>query len=111
MTGAENVYPIEVETALAEHPEVADVAVIGVIGVPDEKWGETVKAVVRAPRLRAHRGAAAGVVQGPHRRVQAPAVGGLRRGAAAQPVRQSCSSGCCVSRTGLPQDAVSPDAG
>jgi long-chain acyl-CoA synthetase len=47
VTGAENVYPIEVETALAEHPEVADVAVIG---VPDEKWGETVKAVVvRAP--------------------------------------------------------------
>ncbi len=47
VTGAENVYPIEVETALADHPEVADVAVIG---VPDEKWGETVKAVVvRAP--------------------------------------------------------------
>src|SRR4051794_38277597 len=43
VSGAENVYPIEVESALAEHPEVADVAVIG---VPDEKWGETVKAVV-----------------------------------------------------------------
>jgi long-chain acyl-CoA synthetase len=43
VSGAENVYPIEVETVLAEHPDVADVAVIG---VPDEKWGETVKAVV-----------------------------------------------------------------
>lgn len=45
VTGAENVYPIEVENVLAEHPDVADVAVIG---VPDETWGETVKAVVVA---------------------------------------------------------------
>ncbi len=43
VTGAENVYPIEVESALSEHPDVADVAVIG---VPDPTWGETVKAVV-----------------------------------------------------------------
>ncbi len=43
VTGAENVYPIEVESTLAEHPDVADVAVIG---VTDEKWGETVKAIV-----------------------------------------------------------------
>jgi len=43
VTGAENVYPIEVESALSEHPDVADVAVIG---VPDERWGETVKAIV-----------------------------------------------------------------
>ena len=43
VTGAENVYPIEVESALSEHPGVADVAVIG---VPDGRWGETVKAVV-----------------------------------------------------------------
>jgi acyl-CoA synthetase (AMP-forming)/AMP-acid ligase II len=43
VSGAENVYPIEVENVLADHPDVADVAVIG---VPDEKWGETVKAVV-----------------------------------------------------------------
>ena len=43
VTGAENVYPIEVENVLAGHPDVADVAVIG---VPDERWGETVKAVV-----------------------------------------------------------------
>ena len=43
VTGAENVYPVEVESALSEHPDVADVAVIG---VPDERWGETVKAIV-----------------------------------------------------------------
>jgi acyl-CoA synthetase (AMP-forming)/AMP-acid ligase II len=43
VTGAENVYPVEVESELSEHPDVADVAVIG---VPDERWGETVKAIV-----------------------------------------------------------------
>lgn len=45
VTGAENVYPIEVEDVVAQHPSVADVAVIG---VPDDKWGETVKAIVVA---------------------------------------------------------------
>lgn len=43
VTGGENVYPVEVEEALAEHPAIADVAVIG---VPDPKWGETVMAIV-----------------------------------------------------------------
>lgn len=43
VSAAENVYPIEVENVLADHPAVAEVAVIG---VPHEKWGETVKAVV-----------------------------------------------------------------
>ncbi len=43
ITGGENVYSIEVERVLAEHPAVVEVAVIG---VPDEKWGEAVKAVV-----------------------------------------------------------------
>jgi acyl-CoA synthetase (AMP-forming)/AMP-acid ligase II len=43
ISGGENVYPAEVENALADHPAVADVAVIG---VPHERWGETVKAVV-----------------------------------------------------------------
>ena len=45
VTGGENVYPAEVENAIFGHPDVADVAVIG---VPDEKWGEAVKAIVVA---------------------------------------------------------------
>jgi acyl-CoA synthetase (AMP-forming)/AMP-acid ligase II len=43
VTGAENVSSIEVENRLHGHPAVAEAAVIG---VPDEKWGETVKAIV-----------------------------------------------------------------
>jgi acyl-CoA synthetase (AMP-forming)/AMP-acid ligase II len=43
ITGGENVYSPEVEQIVAEHPAVADVAVIG---IPDDHWGETVKAVV-----------------------------------------------------------------
>jgi long-chain acyl-CoA synthetase len=41
----ENVYPAEVEKALSAHPDVADVAVIG---VPDPRWGEAVHAFVQS---------------------------------------------------------------
>jgi len=45
VTGAENVYPAEVEEVLAQHPAVAEVAVFG---VPDERWGEVVTAAIVA---------------------------------------------------------------
>ncbi|MBV9528297.1 long-chain-fatty-acid--CoA ligase [Sphingomonas sp.] len=43
ITGGENVYCREVESAIEQHPAVHEVAVIG---VPDEKWGESVRAIV-----------------------------------------------------------------
>jgi acyl-CoA synthetase (AMP-forming)/AMP-acid ligase II len=43
ITGGENVYPSEVESAVGAHEAVKDIAVIG---VPDEKWGESIKAIV-----------------------------------------------------------------
>ena len=43
ISGGENIYSVEVERALTDHPAVLDAAVFG---VPDEKWGESVKAVV-----------------------------------------------------------------
>jgi long-chain acyl-CoA synthetase len=43
VSGGENIYPIEVEELISRHPAVVEVAVIG---VPDERWGETVKALV-----------------------------------------------------------------
>ncbi len=52
ISGAENIYPQEVEFFLSKHPQVADVAVCG---VPDEKWGQVVKALIvrRTPELDA----------------------------------------------------------
>jgi len=43
ISGGVNVYPREVEEVMHEHPAVAEVAVVG---VPDEYWGEAVRAVV-----------------------------------------------------------------
>ena len=41
-TGGENVYPVEVEKVILEHPNVSEVSIIG---VPDKRWGEAIKAV------------------------------------------------------------------
>ena len=43
ISGGENVYPAQVESAIYGHPQIAEVAVIG---VPDETWGEAVKACI-----------------------------------------------------------------
>jgi fatty-acyl-CoA synthase len=43
ISGGENIYPAEVESAICDHPDVAEVAVVG---VPDDKWGEAVRAIV-----------------------------------------------------------------
>jgi fatty-acyl-CoA synthase len=43
ISGEENIYPAEIEQVLYSHPKIQEAAVIG---VPDEKWGESVKAVV-----------------------------------------------------------------
>jgi long-chain acyl-CoA synthetase len=45
ITGGENVYSVEVESIMSLHPGVAEVAIIG---VPDDRWGEAVKAIVVA---------------------------------------------------------------
>jgi fatty-acyl-CoA synthase len=42
-SGAENVYPAEIEKILADHPKIENVAIIG---IPDDKWGETGKAFI-----------------------------------------------------------------
>jgi len=44
ISGGVNVYPAEIDAVLLEHPAVADVATVG---VPNEEWGEEVKAVVQ----------------------------------------------------------------
>jgi len=44
ISGGSNIYPAEIETVMINHPDIEEVAVIG---VPDDKWGESVKAVIR----------------------------------------------------------------
>ncbi len=46
VSGGENIYPAEIEAVLREHPSIREVAVVA---VPDEKWGEAVKAIIVPP--------------------------------------------------------------
>ena len=101
VSGGENVYPIEVEEALAQHPDVAEVAVIG---VPDERWGETVKAlVVRARRARS----SAPTSWSPSRGSGSPATSCRARSTSSTSCRgrrpARCSSGSFASGTATPR--------
>jgi acyl-CoA synthetase (AMP-forming)/AMP-acid ligase II len=43
VSGGENIYPAEIERVLGDHPKILEVAVVG---VPDEKWGESPRACI-----------------------------------------------------------------
>ena len=44
ISGGANIYPAEIEAELIQHPKIADVAVFG---IPNDDWGEEIKAVVQ----------------------------------------------------------------
>ena len=83
ISGGVNIYPAEVDAVLLEHPAVGDVATIG---VPDEEWGEAVKAVVQPAEgvepSPEPGGRADGVLPGAAGPLQVPPHGGLHRPAA-----------------------------
>ena len=98
ITGGENVSSIEVEDVLFSHPAVAEVAVIG---VPSEKWGETITGPGRAGRGRAgHRGGADRVVQGQGGRLQGADARSSSATSSRAPPPASCRSSSCGRRTG-----------
>ena len=90
ISGGVNIYPAEIEGELLTFPKIADVAVFG---IPNEDWGEEIKAVVQPAGGRRARRRAAGRDPGLlHRaagRLQAPEVDRLRRRAPARPERQA----------------------
>ena len=95
-SGGEKIYPEEVEGALKSHPDVFDVLVVG---VPDERWGERVAALLqpRAGQDADARGAA-GALPRPHRRLQGAARAAARRRGAAPRRTASPTTGAPRSR-------------
>ena len=92
VSGGENVFPREVEDLLADHPCVAEAAVIG---VPDDAWGERLRAyVVAVDGMEPTRGRPEGLREGEPRRLQGPARGRVPRRAAAQRDRQGAQARC-----------------
>ena len=86
VSGGENVFPREVEDLLSDHEAVAEAAVIG---VPDEEFGQRLKAfVVLNPERRVERGGGQGPREDQPRRLQDPARDRLPRGASPQRHRQ-----------------------
>ena len=104
ISGGVNIYPAEVDAVLLHHPAVADAATIG---MPNDEWGEEVKAVVElaadvspSPELAAelieHCRAVAG-------RVQVPALGRLHRRSCRGTTPARSTSGCCATSIGRQQ--------
>ena len=90
ISGGENIYPAEVESAICDHPDVAEAAVIG---IPDDKWGEAVKAiVVMKPGKTADATDIINFCARAHRGVQDAEDRRLHPGAAAQPVGQDSAT-------------------
>ena len=91
VSGGENVYPVEVEEALSHHPDVLEVAVIG---IPDDRWVEAVTALVvlRPGAVAEGRGADRVRPRAP-RRLQAPTVDRVRRRASPHAERQGAQAG------------------
>jgi acyl-CoA synthetase (AMP-forming)/AMP-acid ligase II len=93
ISGEENVYPAEVERVLRQHPDIAEVAVIG---VPDEKWGETVKAVVVPAEGGPDEAALNAFTRDRLAHLQVPDLGLCRPRAASQPNRESAQARAAV---------------
>ena len=108
ISGGENVSSIEVEDAIFSHPDVAEVAVIG---VPDEKWGELVMAlVVRTPGRIRHRGRTDRLHAGPSSPGTSARSGSSSATSWPAPPPASCRSSSCASRTGPGGPSRSTDA-
>ena len=102
VTGGENVYSTEVEDVLYRHPAVLEAAVFG---VPDERWGEAVHAVVvprsdGRPRTSSSRTAAR---RSPATRC--PSGSSCAPSRCRSPAPARCSSASCASRTGQGHEA------